>query len=106
MVFDDLIKPWPGISDESRTSVYDRLPFDTDYGFRSYMDALRDRGFRNPEYRDLSGRLPVSCSRLSRRAAMGTDPERRKRFANRSDAYLKLARAVRNDEFDGPSISA
>ena len=44
MVFDDLTKPKPQISDEARTFVYDRLLFDTDFSFYSYLDALRDTG--------------------------------------------------------------
>jgi ubiquinone/menaquinone biosynthesis C-methylase UbiE len=98
MVFDDLTKPKPDISDEARAFVYDRLLFDTDYSFHSYMDALRKTGFRILEARDLSEHLAVSYSCLSRMAAMGTDPERKERFAALSGAYLKMVQAVRNDE--------
>ena len=98
MVFDDLTKPRPDISDEARTFVYDRLLFDTDFSFNSYMDALRETGFKVLEARDLSSHLARRYSCLSQMAAAGNDPERQKRFAALSDAYLKMVAAVRNDE--------
>ena len=98
MVFDDLTKPRPDISPEARTFVYDRLLFDTDYSFYSYIDALRATGFRVLEARDLSSHLARSYSCLSAMATMGTDPERQERFAALSDAYQKMVSAVRNDE--------
>ena len=98
MVFDDLTKPRPDISDEARAFVYDRLLFDTDYSFYSYMDALREAGFRVLEARDLSVNLARSYYCLSRMAATGTDPERRERFAALANAYVKMVNAVRNDE--------
>ena len=52
MVFDDLTKPRPDISDEARAFVYDRLLFDTDYSFYSYLEALRGTGFRVLEARE------------------------------------------------------
>ena len=98
MVFDDLTKPRPDISDEARTFVYDRLLFDTDFSFYSYMDALRETGFKVLEARDLSAHLARSYSCLSQMAATGADPERQERFAALSDAYLKMVKAVRNEE--------
>ena len=98
MVFDDLTKPRPDISDEARTFVYDRLLFDTDFSFYTYMDALRETGFRVLEARDLSSHLARSYSCLSQMAASATDPERRERFAALSDAYLKMVKAVQNEE--------
>ena len=98
MVFDDLIKPKPDISREARTFVYDRLLFDTDFSFYSYMDALRATGFRVLEARDLSEHLAHSYVCLSAMAAMGDDPDRRERFAALSGAYQKMVNAVRNDE--------
>ena len=98
MAFDDLTKPRPDISDEARAFVYDRLLFDTDFSFCSYMDALRETGFQVLEARDLSAHLASSYSCLSQMAASGTDPERRERFAALSDAYLKMVRAVQNEE--------
>ena len=98
LVFDDLTKPKPDVSDEARAFVYDRLLFDTDFSFYSYMDALRETGFRVLEARDLSTNLARSYYCLSRMAAMATDPERLERFAALSDAYRKMISAVRNDE--------
>ena len=98
MVFDDLTKPRPDISDEARAFVYDRLLFDTDYSFYSYLEALRGTGFRVLEARDLSSHLARSYACLSRMAATGTDPERAERFAALADAYLKMVNAVQNDE--------
>ena len=98
MVFDDLTKPRPDISEEARAFVYDRLLFDTDYSFYSYMDALRTTGFRVLEARDLSAHLARSYDCLSQMAATGADPERRERFAALADAYRKMVNAVRNDE--------
>ena len=98
MVFDDLTKPKPDISDEARTYVYDRLLFDTDFSFFSYMDALREAGFKVLDARDLSAHLGYSYTCLSRMAAGGEDPERRERFAALSDAYLKMVNAVHNEE--------
>ena len=60
LVFDDLIKPRPDISDHARRFVYDRLLFDTDFSFTGYQDALRQTGFRVLEARDLSGHLGKS----------------------------------------------
>ena len=98
MVFDDLIKPKPDISDEARTFVYDRLLFDTDFSFYSYMDALRETGFRVLEARDLSAHLARSYGCLSEMAASANDAERQDRFTALSDAYLKMVNAVQNAE--------
>ena len=98
MVFDDLTKPKPDISDEARTFVYDRLLFDTDYSFHSYMEALQETGFRVLDARDLSSHLARSYACLSRMAAMGADPDRQERFAALADAYLKMVNAVHNEE--------
>ncbi len=98
MVFDDLIKPKPDISDEARTFVYDRLLFDTDFSFYSYMDALRETGFRVLEARDLSAHLARSYGCLSEMAASADDAARQERFTALSDAYLKMVNAVQNAE--------
>ena len=98
MVFDDLTKPKPDISEEARTFVYDRLLFDTDFSFFSYMEALRESGFRVLDARDLSAHLGHSYTCLSMMAEMGDDPDRRERFSTLSDAYRKMVRAVDNEE--------
>ena len=54
LVFDDLIKPKPDISDDARRFVYDRLLYDTDYSFTGYQDALKQVGFRVLEAHDMS----------------------------------------------------
>ena len=98
MVFDDLTKPKRQISDEARTFVYDRLLFDTDFSFYSYMDALRNTGFRILEARDLSAHLGSSYKCLSDMASQANDPDRMERFIALSDAYLKMVNAVNNEE--------
>ena len=98
MVFDDLIKPKPDISDEARAFVYDRLLFDTDFSFYSYMDALRETGFRVLEARDLSAHLARSYGCLSEMASSADDAARQERFTALSDAYLKMVNAVQNAE--------
>ncbi len=98
MVFDDLTKPRRDISEEARTFVYDRLLFDTDFNFYSYMDALRETGFRVLEARDLSSHLARSYTCLSHMASSATDSEHRERFNALADAYLKMVNAVHNDE--------
>ena len=98
MVFDDLTKPKPDISDEARTFVYDRLLFDTDFSFYSYMDALRETGFRVLDARDLSSHLGHSYTCLSAMAGAGEEPGRRERFAALADAYRKMVNAVHNEE--------
>ena len=60
MIFDDLLKPKPDISEVARTYVYDRLLFDTDFSFQSYQDSLRNAGFQVLECRDLSSHLRTS----------------------------------------------
>ncbi len=96
-VFDDLLKPRPNISQEARTYVYDRLLFDTDFGFHTYQDALRGAGFRVMEARDLSDHLGRSyqylagvTSRLAQREG-GT-------YSDLSVAYGHMVRAQQNDE--------
>ena len=98
MVFDDLTKPKTDISQEARAFVYDRLLFDTDFSFYSYMDALRAAGFKVLDARDLSTHLAHSYACLSKMAAMGDDPGRVERFSALSDAYLKMVNAVHNEE--------
>lgn len=97
-VFDDLIKPKPDVSDETRTWVYDRLLFDTDFSFYSYQESLRDTGFRVLAARDLSHDLAHSYYCLSRMAGAATYPEHQAQFGVLANAYVKMVDAVRNDE--------
>ena len=85
LVFDDLTKPRPDISADARAFVYDRLLFDTDFSFYSYIDALRETGFRVLEARDLSAHLARSYDCLSKwpppqstRNARNASPPRRR----------------------------
>lgn len=92
-VFDDLTKPRPDISEESRQYVYERLLFDTDFGFESYMDALTDRGFRVVEAHDLSRHLRTSYQCLSEMAG-SVAGEGQEKFQALSYAYTKMVEAV------------
>lgn len=86
MVVDDLTKPRPDISEGARTFSYDRLLFATDFGCCTYVDALRDAGFKVFDARDLPSYFARSHCCLSQMAAHGSDPERQKRLAALSDA--------------------
>ena len=57
LIFDDLTKPKPEVSDDARRYVYDRLLFDTDFSFTGYQDALKSVGFQVREAYDLSEHL-------------------------------------------------
>lgn len=96
-MFDDLLKPRPDISDEAKTHVYDRLLFDTDFGFVSYQDALKASGFRVLEARDISEHLRRSYQYLARvtreKAAQNAEP-----FRDLSFAYEQMVKAQENGE--------
>lgn len=99
MIFDDLTKPRSDISESGRKFVYDRLLFDTDFSFYSYMDALRDTGFKVLQARDLSSHLAQSYTYLSRLASIAEGPEGyQDRFDYLADAYMKTVEAINNDE--------
>ena len=99
LIFDDLTKPRPDISEAARVFVYDRLLFDTDFSFYSYIETLRATGFRVLQARDLSAHLAHSYAALSRLAATAEGPEGyRERFDYLADAYLKTVDAINNDE--------
>ena len=98
-IFDDLIKPTLDISESARQFVYDRLLFDTDFSFYSYMDALREIGFKVLQARDLSSHLARSYTYLSNLAAIAEGPEGyQERFDYLADAYMKTVDAINNDE--------
>ena len=98
-IFDDLTKPTPDISESARKFVYDRLLFDTDFSFYSYMEALRDIGFKVLQARDLSSHLARSYTYLSRLASIAEGPEGyQDRFDYLTDAYMKTVEAINNDE--------
>lgn len=93
LVFDDLTKPRPDISDEARRYVYDRLLFDTDFSFPGYQEALTEVGFQVLTAHDLSTHLGKSYGCLSDMAASKIDvnPEV---FEPLSYAYTRMVRAV------------
>ena len=98
-IFDDLIKPRTNISESAREFVYDRLLFDTDFSFYSYIDTLRDIGFKVLQARDISSHLARSYTYLSRLASIAEGPEGyQDRFDYLTDAYMKTVDAINNDE--------
>ena len=99
MIFDDLTKPTRDISESARKFVYDRLLFDTDFSFYSYIDALRDTGFKVIQARDISSHLARSYTYLSKLASIAEGPEGyQERFDYLAGAYMKTVEAINNDE--------
>ena len=98
-IFDDLTKPTQDISASAREFVYDRLLFDTDFSFYSYIEALRETGFKVLQARDLSSHLAQSYTYLSKLASIAVGPEGyQDRFDYLTDAYMKTVDAINNDE--------
>ncbi len=97
MVFDDLIKPKPEISDHAQKFVYDRLLYDTPFSFDSYQDALRAQGFKNLEAHDLSAHLKNSYLLLAGRVPKDST-EHAEHYAELADSYIQTAKAVDNQE--------
>ena len=97
LVFDDLTKPTPDISQAAKTYVYDRLLFDTDFSFDSYQAALKDTGFRILEAVDLSQHLRTSYQCLAEIALADGRAEHEK-YQNLSSAYLQTVQAVDRGE--------
>ena len=97
LVFDDLIKPKPDISEAAQTYVYDRLLFDTDFSFESYQDSLRQTGFQILEAQDMSDHLKTSYQCLSKITSekSGDNPAK---YQALSFAYDQMVRAVENGE--------
>ena len=99
MIFDDLTKPRTDISESAQKFVYERLLFDTDFSFYSYMDTLREIGFKVLQARDLSSHLAQSYTYLSKLASIAEGPEGyQERFDYLADAYMKTVDAINNDE--------
>ena len=97
LVFDDLTKPRPDISDDARTYVYDRLLFDTDFSFDSYQTALRQAGFQVIEAIDLSSHLRTSYQCLARLTETKGDALKGK-YRELAYAYGHMVRAVDHGE--------
>lgn len=97
LVFDDLTKPGPDISDAARAYVYDRLLYDTPYSFESYQEALKDTGFSMLEAIDLSLHLKTSYQCLAKMAeAKGGEHDGK--YRELSYAYGQMVRAVDDGE--------
>ena len=97
MVFDDLIKPRPDISEDARRYVYDRLLFDTDYSFTGYQEALRRVGFEVLEAHDLSDHLGKSYTCLGQMAAAHRE-ENPEVYGGLANAYSQMVKAVEQQE--------
>ncbi len=97
LVFDDLIKPKPDISEEARTYVHDRLLFDTDFSFESYQSTLEDIGFEVLEAHDLSSHLKTSyqCLTLITKEKSLEDSDT---YQFLSTAYEQMVRAVEDQD--------
>ena len=93
LVFDDLTKPRPDISENSRTYVYDRLLFDTEFSFESYQAALRRLGFQVVEAIDLSQHLKTSYQCLEEMARAQAE-QHGGRFQALAHAYQHMVQAV------------
>lgn len=97
LVFDDLIKPKPDISENAQTYVYDRLLFDTEFSFQGYQDTLRDTGFQVIEAQDLSAHLKTSYQCLAE--ITQNHPEgNQENFRALRQAYTQMANAVDKGE--------
>ena len=97
LVFDDLIKPKPDISANSRRYVYDRLLFDTDFSFTGYQEALGKTGFQVLEAHDLSDHLGRSYRCLSGMALEKKESDS-ETFQALSYAYDQMVQAVIDGE--------
>ncbi len=97
MVFDDLVKPKPDISDDAQKFVYDRLLYDTPFSFESYQDALKAQGFKVLEAHDLSAHLKNSYILLAGRVPTNST-EHAEHYKELANAYIETARAVDNKE--------
>ena len=97
LVFDDLTKPRPDISESARKFVYDRLLFDTDFSFHSYPDALKDAGFSMMEAIDLSPHLKTSYQCLAE-MTRAKGEEAHGKYRELSYAYDQMVQAVDDGE--------
>ena len=97
MVFDDLLKPRPDVSESAQKYVYDRLLFNTDFSFESYQEALKNTGFSVLEAIDLSQHLKTSYQCLGEMTRAKGD-EHHGKYRELSYAYDQMVQAVDNGE--------
>ena len=98
LVLDDLLKPKPEVSAESRQYVYDRLLFDTPFSFTGYQDYLRETGFTILEAENLSAYLKRSYQMLEAKAREHARGELEEKLTALSFAYGKMVEAVDRQE--------
>ena len=98
LVLDDLLKPKPDVSAESRRYVYDRLLFDTPFSFTGYQDYLRETGFTILEAENLSAYLKRSYQMLEAKAREHARGELEEKLTALSFAYGKMVEAVDRQE--------
>ena len=98
LVLDDLLKPKPVVSEQSRQYVYDRLLFDTPFSFTGYQDYLKQIGFTILEAEDLSGFLRQSYHHLGAKAREHARGELEEKLTELNFAYGKMVEAVECDE--------
>ena len=97
MVFDDLTKPRPDISESAQEYVYDRLLFNTNCSFDSYQEALKSAGFSMLDAIDLSQHLKTSYQCLAKMARAKGDRLHGK-YRELSYAYDQMVKAVDNGD--------
>lgn len=98
LVLDDLLKPTPNVSDESRQYVYDRLLFDTPFSFNGYQEYLKQIGFTILEAEDLSGFLKQSYQHLGAMAKANAQGEMEDKLTALNFAYGKMVAAIERNE--------
>ena len=98
LVLDDLLKPKPVVSEQSRQYVYDRLLFDTPFSYTGYQDYLKRIGFTILDAEDLSGYLKQSYQRLSAKARQHARGELEEKLTALNFAYGKMVEAVDREE--------
>ena len=94
LVMDDLLKPRPDVSKQSRQYVYNRLLFDTPFSFTGYQDYLKEIGFTILEAEDLTPHLKTTYQRLGVMARKQAHGELEEKLSALSSAYGKMVEAV------------
>lgn len=97
MVFDDLVKPCQQVGPDAQKFVYDRLLYDTEFSYESYLEALRETGFEVLESHDISAHLRQSYLCLADRTPKNPQHDV-EHYQWLHQAYLETARAVETNE--------